>query len=174
MFSSNFNDIKSSMKIKLNRILINIKDIKPQNITRIKLISFDDTSKLDYLKDKKGFKYIYIISANTPCDIRKAFDDAKKNNSDRKYAKDNDSKLAPYTLYVGSSQNIYARLNNHIFGNYKKTYSMHMNTWFKEEFGSIYIQCIEFDKNINNDILQLIEDTYWEQLQPMFGKQGKQ
>ena len=132
-------------------MLSSIKDITPQNMTKIELISFDDTSKLDYLKDKKGF-----------------------NNSDRKYAKDNDSKLAPYTLYVGSSQNIYARLNNHILGNYKKTYSMHMNTWFKEEFGSIYIQCIEFDKNINNDILQLIEDTYWEQLQPMFGKQGKQ
>mgnify|MGYP002776371390 CR=1 FL=1 len=139
------------MLIKLNQMLSSIKDITPQNMTKIELISFDDTSKLDYLKDKKGF-----------------------NNSDRKYAKDNDSKLAPYTLYVGSSQNIYARLNNHILGNYKKTYSMHMNTWFKEEFGSIYIQCIEFDKNINNDILQLIEDTYWEQLQPMFGKQGKQ
>jgi hypothetical protein len=79
----------------------------------------------------------------------------------------------PKSIYVGSSStDIKSRLNNHFGHGYKGTYSLHLSKWLPHEDEKIKLKILKLSKEINLDLLQLIEDFYWEENLPILGKKG--
>lgn len=75
-------------------------------------------------------------------------------------------------LYVGSSFNIYQRFKDHLGYGSKSTYSLQLAHWacnLNLELDFIYS---EYPQDIGHDIIQVIEDTLWDELRPMFGRRG--
>src|SRR5574344_196391 len=79
------------------------------------------------------------------------------------------------TLYVGSKQkSLSSRLSQHlglIDKNKRSVYSLYLNDWWDYR-GDITIMIITCKLLISNAQLQVIEDLYWDELLPYFGKKG--
>jgi hypothetical protein len=82
-------------------------------------------------------------------------------------------------LYVGSSKasNLNTRMRNHFGVGSKSVYSLHLKHWIKEDFqNNIRVDLFQIDspenryQNIN--LLELIEQGFWDELKPMFGKRS--
>lgn len=76
-------------------------------------------------------------------------------------------------LYVGSSFNIFQRFKEHLGYGSKKTYSLQLAHWASNlnlELDFIYAK---YPEDIVHDVIQVIEDTLWDILSPMFGRRGK-
>ena len=137
-------------------------------------IVYDSLVKDLKLEDYKGIekKFIYIIYIKTEMnDLNQSYLEAKT-KTQRSFAKINKENENSKVLYVGSSKNIYSRLQNHIQGKSEKTYSLHMKSWVIDS-DNIYIKLLSFDDSVEDTVIQLIEDEYWDKYKPRFGKQGK-
>lgn len=76
-------------------------------------------------------------------------------------------------LYVGSCFKIYQRFKEHLGYGSRSTYSLQLAHWaynLNLELDFIYA---EYPQDIGRDILQVIEDTLWDKLQPMLGRRGQ-
>lgn len=74
-------------------------------------------------------------------------------------------------LYVGSSQNLISRLEQHLTAKSKTVYALHLSEWFPqdEELRLIVIKM----KNQDAKKMQKYEDYLWDYYKPLLGKQGK-
>ena len=74
-------------------------------------------------------------------------------------------------LYVGSSQNLSLRLEQHLTAKNKTVYALHLSEWFPqdEELTLIVIKV----KNHDSTKMQKYEDFLWNHYKPLLGKQGK-
>jgi len=77
-------------------------------------------------------------------------------------------------LYVGSSRkNFKRRMKEHLGTDNQRTYAMHLKDWlFELPDVNISIKYYVFGNKISGEILQIIEDAYWEFYKPILGKKG--
>ena len=79
-------------------------------------------------------------------------------------------------LYVGSSVKFYTRLTNHFGLSSVRTYGMHLSKWDNDLDYSIVLKTCSLTHlqgaNIDQSLLELIEQRFWDNLQPVFGKKS--
>ena len=77
------------------------------------------------------------------------------------------------SLYVGSSAtSLTSRMKNHLGYGSIKPYSLHLKYWFPDVNNDLKIEIIKLNENTTQSSLQLLEDFYWNQSKPLFGKKG--
>jgi hypothetical protein len=123
---------------------------------------------------EKNCLYLYtfqITSKNVaPPAVFSVYSDAKKSKKGaRAYARLN--KESEW-LYVGSSKIIYQRLKEHLGFGSKQTYALHLMHWARSLDLEIKFECAKYPPGTSKIALQALEDTLWEELLPMFGRQG--
>ncbi|WP_367581336.1 hypothetical protein [Sulfitobacter pontiacus] len=76
------------------------------------------------------------------------------------------------TVYVGSSQKIGQRLQQHLHTCARGTYALKMHLWCPNAVNHIAVEIAVVRGNIQAALLQDIEDALWRSSRPMFGKIG--
>jgi len=157
---------------------------EPLYISTSQLYNDSDNLKSILTGFFKGLKenLIYTVSFEEPqssIDIQGLF---KKYKSKKKHAMskvNGQEKLKKKVLYVGSSKgsNLKTRMCNHFGVGSKGVYSMHLIHWLPKKVNSgIKVQLYKISapehssENIN--LLELIEQGFWDELTPMFGKRS--
>lgn len=134
----------------------------------------DIINKVADWADKKNI-YIYTLRIATKnCDtatFSKAFAEARKaEKNNRKYARCNNSNSK--CLYVGSSLNLSNRLKEHLGYGAAGTYALHLAYWANPFNLEIEFQCAKYPTGFASDVYQILEDTLWKEMAPMFGRKG--
>ena len=75
-------------------------------------------------------------------------------------------------MYVGSSEKVYQRLKEHLGFGAQGTYSLQLTCWANSFDLEIEFECAKYSATIGRKVLQVLEDTLWAELLPMFGRQG--
>lgn len=123
------------------------------------------------LKAQNNQKCIYVIEAvkldTDQC--HKAFQRAKDIKKDYSFALVNEPCKV---FYVGSSNNLKSRLKNHLGLSSKQTYSLQLAQWIKPFKGALRFTVYYFHEEVEQSILEALEDALWQELKPMFGRQG--
>lgn len=168
----------------LQKLAALIPDIEPidRGILRIQTHQLNPEIERRDLLDKvssqtcRDHQYLYYFQAvNNPdiTEIKRTFLDIKKREKNqRAYPRFiHQSEF----LYVGSSSKLSQRFKEHLGYGSKKTYSLQLCHWASNlnlELDFIYAkypQDIARDRNV----IQVIEDTLWNELKPMFGRRGQ-
>ena len=154
-------------------------------ITIPKLSKYDINKLVNDLKEINYWNCIYIISADEfkmkKEDVTKTFLQLKskyyKNyhisriNDSVHWSSNNSEKI----LYVGCKENnLQRRLMQHLGIINKKSrsvYSLYLNDWWLDH-SKLIIKIWNLQDKVNNAVLQIIEDSIWEELHPLFGKKG--
>ena len=91
-----------------------------------------------------------------------------------KLPRDNEQDQNAVVLYVGSSgaTRIRQRLKQHFWRAADGTYAMHMQRWMPNVPGLVNLRVQSVLGEVDPRILQCVEDTLWQSLQPMYGKMG--
>jgi hypothetical protein len=167
------NSIKSVEILKEIEITFKFNDLKIKaNTNKIleKIKAFQNSM------DSKNHIYVFQLENNSIENFEKlkfCLDNAKKRDKGKVFYSRILKTKVPKSIYVGSSStDIKARLNNHLGHGYKRTYSLHLSEWLPCEDEKIKLKILKLSKNMNLDLLQLIEDFYWEENLPIFGKKG--
>ena len=133
----------------------------------------------------QGSKFIYYIQlmGNSDLDaIRKAYSDSRdRDRGKRAYARlmKNQSSVQPIAeklptcFYVGSSSNISLRLKEHLGYGAKVTFSLQLAHWTMGLDLELKFICAKYGGLVTPDVYQALEDTLWDQLQPVFGRKGR-
>ena len=91
-----------------------------------------------------------------------------KTHNTSRFNKDHNSK----TLYVGSSKDINSRIKQHLGDGNKRTYSLDLIRWLPK---GIDLKLDIFSMNLQEqDVIEIVEQGIWDELQPMFGKRSAQ
>lgn len=77
------------------------------------------------------------------------------------------------TLYVGSSQSMANRLREHLGYGARGTYALQLVHWARDADVELDFVCAKYPKDTSPEVLQTLEDTLWQELAPMFGRQGR-
>jgi hypothetical protein len=128
----------------------------------------------EWAKKEKGCLYLYTFQiASKEVDLSalvSAYSEAKKaKKGGRAYAKLNKPSA---WLYVGESQHIHQRLKEHLGFGAKGTYALHLAYWANSIGIQLNFECAKYPSDTSRVALQALEDTLWEELKPMFGRQG--
>jgi hypothetical protein len=120
--------------------------------------------------------YLYAIFLVTPNyeidDLKEAFlraKNAKKN--DRAYARLNRNNTSK-CFYVGSSRDLLTRLKQHLGYGPKGTFALQLAHWANPFELELELQCAKYHPGLATGIYQILEDTLWEDMRPMFGRKG--
>lgn len=133
-----------------------------------------------YFKGLTG-NIIYTVSLEVPhsCEDLQGLFRLYKAKKQHAMSKVNDQRELKKILYVGSSKgtNLKTRIYNHFGVGSKRVFSMHLIHWLPETFNSrIKVQLYKVKvpehstKNIN--LVELMEQGFWDELKPMFGKRS--
>lgn len=102
--------------------------------------------------------------------LRNAFENSNGRNG-HVFARNN--RIADSTtLYVGSSQKIGQRLQQHLFTCAAKTYALKMHLWCPVGIDHIRVEVSTAQGDVDPSQVQDVEDALWEKLRPVFGKFG--
>ncbi|MFC6858489.1 hypothetical protein [Zunongwangia atlantica] len=152
------------------------------NSTSLKESSCDINELVEYTFSKIDFDPIYciqLIDENCSKEIGQAFDIAKKNKIEgRCYSKYN--KRSSKTLYVGISQekSFQKRMREHLGAGSKSTYALNLQYWIPDNIQikiSVFKPNIpEYDKKEHLNLMELLEQSLWDKLEPMMGKRSGQ
>jgi len=180
------NELLNELAVGLEDLAMQIRNVQTPESPKRKHFDFsclsekpkrylDELRKWDNLTIRdSSYIYIYVITAEggvSLSSVAEAFSRAKKENLDgRAYARMNGHESQ--TLYVGSSRAINKRVAEHLGFGSKHTYALHMRYWAEILEGRFSIVIYRFDDCENKKVIQAIEDGLWDQLKPMFGKQG--
>jgi len=122
----------------------------------------------------KNYLYLYYVQVmNNPdlAEVKRSFSNAKEREKKRRaYPRFNRQSAF---FYVGSSSNISQRFKEHLGYGSEKTYSIRLAHWagsLNLELDFVYAR---YRESIAPDVIQVIEDTLWDTLSPMFGRKGK-
>lgn len=179
-----FADLPSRSASRLSALASEVSSVRPEaaNLWSINTGSDSYTEDAEAIVNEakswgKPYRaFLYRFSLNSPHpEFRKlsaAFSDAKAaEKDDRAYARwnrDNESTC----LYVGSSESIHTRLNQHFGLGARRTYSLQLAYWAAEISVELSIECTAYSDSISRPALQALEDTLWDLEKPMFGRQG--
>ena len=108
--------------------------------------------------------------------IREAFADAKKHDrvERRAYPRMNEGSAAgSRCLYVGSSADIGKRLREHLGYGARQTYALQLAHWARDLRLEVEFVCVKYEGTEDKEVLQALEDTLWDELQPLFGRRGR-
>jgi hypothetical protein len=123
----------------------------------------------------KGYIYLYIIGLVTQAnisDLKEAFSEAKNTKrNDRAYARLNSDNISA-CLYVGSSRDITGRLKQHLGYGPRDTFALQLAHWASTFKLELEIQCAKYPLGHSAEVYQILEDTLWEQMSPLFGRKG--
>lgn len=115
--------------------------------------------------------YFQLVHNPDLVEIERTFRNAKETEKHRRaYPRLNHKSRF---LYVGSSFNIYQRFKDHLGYGSKRTYSLQLAHWafnLNLELDFIYAK---YPQDTTHDVIQVIEDTLWDELRPMFGRRGQ-
>jgi hypothetical protein len=75
-------------------------------------------------------------------------------------------------VYVGSSQKIGQRLQQHLHSCAEGTYALKMHLWCPDAVNRITVEVAVVRGNVEATLMQDIEDALWRSSRPMFGKIG--
>lgn len=190
----NFNTIKenqlellSTTQSLLNKCFIlklkEVLSIKSSELAVLTKVEFRD--KLDQFFSQFETSVIYIVSLDTfrkHEKIQSVFEDYKKKKIHSLSKINHPSKnWSPNgkVLYVGSSRgsNLKTRMKNHFGVGSKTVYSLHLKHWIPEDLETnIIVELFQIERPVNNssniNLLELIEQGFWDELRPMFGKRS--
>lgn len=153
-------------------------EIKPENILELQ-------NKVKAFTSGIEENLIYTISLDDPHSVggiqsalikykkKKIHALSKVNSATREWLEEGS------VLYVGSSKgsNFSTRIKNHLGAGSKGVYSLHLLHWIPAALNSgltIQTYTVDGPKHIYNNInlLELIEQGFWDDLKPMFGKRS--
>ena len=179
---TDFSTLPEKAQTRLSKISESVSEVVPKEIKswKIQTNSLAEDGQgpaiIDEVKEwyEKKCLYLYtfqITSQNVaPLAVFSAYSDAKNGKKgDRAYARLN--KESEW-LYVGSSKLIYQRLKDHLGYSSKQTYAIHLAYWARSIDLEIKFECAKYPPGTSKIALQVLEDTLWEELLPMFGRQG--
>ena len=118
---------------------------------------------------------LYYIDCITPdadlVAVEDAFKHAKKRaKKTRAYPRPN----APSScLYVGSSQSVAKRLEDHLGYGAPGTYALQLRHWAGPLSLRLEFVCAKYPDATLYSVVQALEDALWEGRTPMFGRQGR-
>ncbi len=157
---------------------------KPHQIVIAKLSTYNKEMLENDFLDIEYKKCIYIITAEKFTLKQKFVSDKFKRLKETYGAKNYHCSKINYrtinnknneVLYVGSKENkLYDRLSQHlgiIKNSGRSTYSLYLKDWW-EDHSSLTITIWNLTNAVTSDVLQIIEDSIWEELRPLFGKKG--
>jgi hypothetical protein len=115
--------------------------------------------------------YFQVVNNIDLAEVKRTFLNTKEREKNRRaYPRFN---CQSEFLYVGSSFNISQRFKEHLGYGSKMTYSLQLAHWASNlnlELDFIYAK---YPEDIVHDVIQIIEDTLWDELHPMFGRRGQ-
>ena len=104
-------------------------------------------------------------------EVRSAFCRFQQRN-EFKLSRFNDDHPASECVYVGTSQDMFARFRSHIgVGTGGSTYGLYLSKWAQGVNTSFRVEYSAF-KTIEACDMELIEGVLWDSRKPMFGKKG--
>ena len=122
---------------------------------------------------------IQLVDENNSVAVAKSFEKAKASNyKSRCYSKFN--KNNSKTLYVGISEakSFKKRMREHLGAGAKSTYALNLKYWIPKD---IQLEILVFktfipvyNKSESMNLLELMEQSLWDKLQPMMGKRSGQ
>lgn len=122
-------------------------------------------------RDHLYLYYFQVVNNPDLAEVERTFLNTKEKEKNRRaYPRFN---RQSEFLYVGSSFNISQRFKEHLGYGSKKTYSIQLAHWASNlnlELDFIYAK---YPEDIAHDVIQVIEDTLWDILSPMFGRRGQ-
>jgi hypothetical protein len=130
-------------------------------------------SEVSHWAEKKNI-YLYTICLVTQqCNISEliaAFSKAKNTKkNDRAYPRLNHISRC---FYVGSSQDLPGRLKQHLGYGPKGTFALQLAHWANTFELELEFQCAKYQSGLAAEVYQILEDTLWEDMSPMFGRKG--
>jgi hypothetical protein len=123
-------------------------------------------------KSKSCLYFLECEGANVDlAAVEDAFARAKAHEAnDRAYARLN---AQCRCFYVGSSQSVAKRLNDHLGYGARGTYALQLHHWARPLSLVLEFVCAKYADNTPFSVVQALEDTLWQTRQPMFGRQGR-
>jgi len=76
-------------------------------------------------------------------------------------------------LYVGSSQSVARRFQEHLGFGASGTYALQLVHWARPLSLELDFVCARYADDTPIEVIQALEDTLWETRKPMFGRQGR-
>ncbi|WP_127716739.1 hypothetical protein [Halobacteriovorax sp. HLS] len=176
----NIEDIKKTVCLELDNLKNDVMKVNA-SISESYRFKITNLSKLEgliketKLKFPKNITVVYIfgfIKMKDSVDVYKVYkEDKLKKKSGCSTSLVPKEYFKTKSLYVGSSQNISARLRNHFgLGKGNSTYSLHLRKVYKKEL-ELTLEIISL-ANASNDSSQIIEDTISKHYRPLLGKRG--
>ena len=143
---------------------------------------FKDTAKsrlltnFSYNKDRYVYLIKYLNTEDVSDKIKRAFEDFSLKNTPKikgitfnlsRYNELHNSK----NLYVGTSESLKTRIKQHLgLTSSRQTYSLHLIHWFPKQI-DLEITIIKVPSE-NKMVFESIEQAYWDNCKPLFGKRS--
>ena len=124
---------------------------------------------------EKSKKCLYIFQCDTDdvdlSEVERAFAFAKAHeDNNRSYPRLNKKRSC---FYVGSSQSIARRFKEHLGYGAPKTFALNLCHWAGSLPVTLSFLCAKYADDTPAEVMHVLEDTLWESLKPMFGRQGQ-
>lgn len=183
MATSTFLTLPKATQVSLAKISASVEGVIPDEVAawEIDVATLPtDPSELAMLQEVSAWAgkckaCLYFFECITPevdlTVVELEFSAAKAHKeNDRAYPRLNAKSTC---LYVGSSQAVAKRLAEHLGYRAKKTYAMQLLHWARPLGIRVKITCAKYPDSTPYPVLQALEDTLWESMGPMFGRQGR-
>lgn len=188
-----FSDISSNIKEELSCVSSLLNQTTITTHLSVFEISVNDIHQLSDIQVKNKIKvffglfrspiiyYFELLGCNDSISINEWFCKAKESkHENRAYSKLNEVVTKnEITLYVGSSKSEYlkSRMYNHFGVGAKGVYSMHLKAWLPKDIDFVVrvhvFEPIIPEHNLSLiNMLELIEQGFWNHYQPLFGKRS--
>lgn len=99
-----------------------------------------------------------------------AFDLGRKIIAHRRYSRRHGHLKT--TLYVGRSNKIVTRLNEHLGFGHDKTYALNLKWWASTRIDEVVVACASYPKGTSAGVMGHLEDALAAVAHPMFGRRG--
>jgi hypothetical protein len=177
-----FTDLPKTTQTTLRRLVDAVADVIPVSTSSwsISTAALDPAAKTHAVVDEvakwegnnRAFLYHFRVTNENEIDLPEVerVYAAEKAVSERAFARF--IRQSP-CLYVGGSQNISQRLKEHLGFGAKGTYAMQLAHWARDLRLELEFTCAKYSDELEVEILQALEDTLWDKLQPMLGRRGK-
>lgn len=122
-------------------------------------------------RSKACIYYFENLAKNVNLEVVEgAFANAKAHEeNDRAYPRLN---TKGHNFYVGSSQSIAKRFKEHLGYGSSRTYALQLIHWARHLGLELEFVCAKYPDETPASVIQVLEDTLWRELKPMFGRMG--
>jgi hypothetical protein len=125
-----------------------------------------------WLAPERKYLYCLMSAGDAPTDrVCRAFAAVRDRRDGRAYARPNAGRDSRY-LYVGSSRSLKRRFKEHLGFGAPGTYALQLAHWANDLDLPLELSVARYASTLPDEILQVLEDTLWDRLTPMFGRKG--